>query len=76
MVLGELGSTLGVVLAAFVLTVTPELLRGFDEYRVLLFGCADGDDDDLAAARAWCAPAAAGLRCEKESRHDRQHLTR
>ncbi|MDD1159973.1 hypothetical protein, partial [Klebsiella pneumoniae] len=25
-------------LAAFVLTVTPELLRGFDEYRVLLFG--------------------------------------
>ncbi len=33
-----MGSTLGVVLAAFVLTVTPELLRGFDEYRVLLFG--------------------------------------
>ena len=26
------------MLAAFVLTVTPELLRGFDEYRVLLFG--------------------------------------
>ncbi|HDN2702837.1 TPA: high-affinity branched-chain amino acid ABC transporter permease LivM [Klebsiella aerogenes] len=37
-VLGGMGSTLGVVLAAFVLTVTPELLRGFDEYRVLLFG--------------------------------------
>ncbi|MDP1001492.1 branched-chain amino acid ABC transporter permease, partial [Klebsiella pneumoniae] len=37
-VLGGLGSTRGVVLAAFVLTVTPELLRGFDEYRVLLFG--------------------------------------
>ncbi len=33
-----MGSTLGAVLAAFVLTVTPELLRGFDEYRVLLFG--------------------------------------
>ena len=33
-----MGSTLGVVLAAFVLTVTPELLRSFAEYRVLLFG--------------------------------------
>jgi len=33
-----MGSTLGVVLAAFVLTVAPELLRSFAEYRVLLFG--------------------------------------
>ncbi|MNC83490.1 leucine/isoleucine/valine transporter permease subunit [compost metagenome] len=33
-----MGSTVGVVLAAFVLTVTPELLRSFAEYRVLLFG--------------------------------------
>ncbi len=32
------GLDIRVVLAAFVLTVTPELLRGFDEYRVLLFG--------------------------------------
>lgn len=38
MVLGGLGSTIGVVIAAFVLTVAPELLRGFAEYRVLLFG--------------------------------------
>ncbi|WP_158784736.1 high-affinity branched-chain amino acid ABC transporter permease LivM [Pantoea sp. BAV 3049] len=37
-VLGGMGSTLGVVLAAFVLTVAPELLRSFAEYRVLLFG--------------------------------------
>ncbi|UGB01128.1 high-affinity branched-chain amino acid ABC transporter permease LivM [Leclercia sp. G3L] len=37
-VLGGMGSALGVVLAAFVLTVTPELLRTFAEYRVLLFG--------------------------------------
>ncbi|WP_318390384.1 high-affinity branched-chain amino acid ABC transporter permease LivM [Enterobacter sp.] len=37
-VLGGMGSTLGVVLAAFVLTVAPELLRDFAEYRVLLFG--------------------------------------
>lgn len=37
-VLGGMGSTIGVVIAAFVLTVAPELLRGFAEYRVLLFG--------------------------------------
>ena len=37
-VLGGMGSTVGVVLAAFVLTVAPELLRSFAEYRVLLFG--------------------------------------
>ena len=37
-VLGGMGSTLGVVLAAFVLTVAPELLRDFAQYRVLLFG--------------------------------------
>ena len=37
-VLGGMGSTLGVVLAAFVLTVAPELLRSFAEYRVLLYG--------------------------------------
>lgn len=37
-VLGGLGSTIGVVIAAFVLTVAPELLRGFAEYRMLLFG--------------------------------------
>ncbi|MCY1423771.1 hypothetical protein D9M71_394940 [compost metagenome] len=33
-----MGSTVGVVLAAFVLTVAPELLRSFADYRVLLFG--------------------------------------
>jgi len=33
-----MGSTVGVVIAAFVLTVAPELLRSFSEYRVLLFG--------------------------------------
>ena len=37
-VLGGMGSTVGVVFAAFVLTVAPELLRSFSEYRVLLFG--------------------------------------
>ncbi len=37
-VLGGMGSTIGVVLAAFVLTVAPELLRSFADYRVLLFG--------------------------------------
>ncbi|SDI03005.1 branched-chain amino acid transport system permease protein [Pseudomonas flavescens] len=37
-VLGGMGSTVGVVIAAFVLTITPELLRSFADYRVLLFG--------------------------------------
>jgi branched-chain amino acid transport system permease protein len=37
-VLGGMGSTVGVVIAAFVLTVAPELLRAFADYRVLLFG--------------------------------------
>lgn len=59
-----MGSTTGVVLAAFVLTVTPELLRGFDEYRVLLFGVLMVMMM-IWRPRGWCAPAAAGLRCER-----------
>ncbi|MBF0195279.1 MAG: high-affinity branched-chain amino acid ABC transporter permease LivM [Magnetococcales bacterium] len=39
-VLGGLGSTIGVIVAALVLTVLPELLRDFSQYRVLLFGLA------------------------------------
>ncbi|OJU00383.1 MAG: branched-chain amino acid ABC transporter permease [Rhizobium sp. 63-7] len=37
-VLGGLGSTVGVIAAALVLTIMPELLRDFAEYRVLIFG--------------------------------------
>ena len=33
-----MGSTVGVVIAAFVLTVAPELLRSFADIRVLLLG--------------------------------------
>lgn len=39
-VLGGVGSTAGAVLGAIVLTVMPELLRGFATYRMLLFGLA------------------------------------
>jgi branched-chain amino acid transport system permease protein len=39
-VLGGLGSQLGVVLAALVLVVLPELARDFADYRMLLFGAA------------------------------------
>lgn len=39
-VLGGMGSTVGVILAALVLTILPELLRDFAEYRILLFGLA------------------------------------
>ncbi|MBE8182477.1 MAG: high-affinity branched-chain amino acid ABC transporter permease LivM [Candidatus Portiera sp.] len=37
-VLGGLGSALGVTIAAIVLTLLPELLREFSDYRVLMFG--------------------------------------
>jgi len=37
-VLGGLGSTVGVIAAAIVLTLLPELLRDFAEYRVFIFG--------------------------------------
>jgi len=37
-VLGGLGSIPGVIMAAILLTVLPELLRQFAEYRILIFG--------------------------------------
>lgn len=37
-VLGGIGSQIGVVLAAIVMTVLPELAREFNEYRMLMFG--------------------------------------
>ncbi|MGI6409431.1 MAG: high-affinity branched-chain amino acid ABC transporter permease LivM [Gammaproteobacteria bacterium] len=37
-VLGGMGSQIGVVLAAIIMTVLPELAREFNEYRMLLFG--------------------------------------
>ena len=39
-VLGGLGSTTGVIVAALALTILPEVLRDFAEYRVLMFGIA------------------------------------
>jgi branched-chain amino acid transport system permease protein len=37
-VLGGLGSITGVIIAAFILTLLPELLRDFADYRILAFG--------------------------------------
>lgn len=37
-VLGGMGSQLGVILAAIIMTILPELAREFNEYRMLLFG--------------------------------------
>lgn len=37
-VLGGMGSTLGVILASFLLILMPEYLRAFSDYRMLLFG--------------------------------------
>ncbi len=39
-VLGGLGNILGAILGAFLLSLLPEILRGFDIYRMLLFGIA------------------------------------
>ncbi len=39
-VLGGLGNLWGALLGAFALSLLPELLRGFDVYRMLLFGLA------------------------------------
>ncbi|MFT6916992.1 MAG: branched-chain amino acid transport system permease protein [Motiliproteus sp.] len=37
-VLGGMGSQLGIILAAILLTILPELAREFSEYRMLMFG--------------------------------------
>ncbi|MPW30152.1 high-affinity branched-chain amino acid ABC transporter permease LivM [Agarivorans sp. B2Z047] len=37
-VLGGMGSQIGVVLAAIIMTVLPEMAREFNEYRMLMFG--------------------------------------
>ena len=37
-VLGGMGNIWGAMLGAFVLGILPELLRGFESYRMLLFG--------------------------------------
>ena len=39
-VLGGMGSQLGVVLAAVAVTILPELAREFSDYRMLVFGAA------------------------------------
>jgi len=39
-VLGGMGSILGVILGAFILILMPEYLRAFSEYRMLAFGAA------------------------------------
>jgi branched-chain amino acid transport system permease protein len=36
-ILGGMGNTIGVILAAVLLTVLPELLRGFADYRMILY---------------------------------------
>lgn len=72
-VLGGMGSTLGVVLAAFVLTVAPELLRSFAEYRVLLFGVL------MVAMMIWrprglVRISRASFAERKGWRHERRHF--
>ena len=37
-VLGGMGSIIGVIIGAFILILLPEYLRAFSDYRMLLFG--------------------------------------
>ena len=58
-VLGGMGSQMGVVLAAIVLIGLPEVLpRAVASIRMLAFGVGDGADHGLAAARPAGAPRA------------------
>jgi branched-chain amino acid transport system permease protein len=36
-ILGGMGRTVGVILAAIILTILPELLRGVAEYRMIIY---------------------------------------
>ena len=51
-VLGGMGSQLGVVLAAILLVTLPEFGRAFAEFRMLIFGAAMVGGHGVAAARA------------------------
>ena len=57
-VLGGMGSQLGVVLAAILLVTLPEFGRAFAEFRMLVFGAAMVGDHGVAAARAAVASRA------------------
>jgi branched-chain amino acid transport system permease protein len=46
-VLGGMGSQIGVVIAAFFLVVVPEMAREFEQYRMLVFGAA------MVAVMVW-----------------------
>ena len=55
-VLGGMGTQIGVVIAAILLIGRPEWFRELESYRMLAFGAADGADHDLATARAAGVP--------------------
>ncbi len=57
-VLGGMGSQMGVVLAATLLVVLPEMARGFAEYRMLPVRCRHGGDHGLASGRPARPPRA------------------
>jgi branched-chain amino acid transport system permease protein len=50
-VLGGMGSILGVIVGALVLILLPEYLRAFSEYRMLAVRRGAGDDDGVPARR-------------------------
>ena len=67
-VLGGMGSQLGVAVAATVMLGGFELFREFDQYRMLVFGAAMVAIDDLPAARPGFDPHAVGLPARAQGR--------
>ena len=59
-VLGGMGSQVGVVLAAAAIVLLPEALRDFSEYRMLVFGMAmvltDQDQSEVIYLLHFCSP--------------------
>jgi branched-chain amino acid transport system permease protein len=66
-VLGGMGSQLGVVLAAALIVVVPELLREFNEYRMLLFGIA------MVMVMVWRPRGLLSLREPTMRLHPKEH---
>ena len=56
-VIGGVGNMLGVIAGAVALIVLPELLRGYAEYRMLVFGLALASLIILRARAGWCRAA-------------------
>ena len=53
-VLGGMGSIIGVIIGALILILMPEYLRAFSDYRMLVFGAVLVCDDGIPASGNHC----------------------